>query len=196
MRKTQNFLRRAGSAALALTLTVSLCQPAFAATKAPFSKDETVYAVMAADGSVTKTTVSEHLYNADGLAGVEDRSTLKNIVNTESFAEYTRNGDTLVWNTDDTDVYYKGDTDRQLPISAKRQRRERPAGKCGQEQRRGLRHPAGRERFPRRPASRTGERCGRVLTGQRDRGGRRGVADGTSNPAGLCGERRGTGAGR
>ena len=119
MRKTQNFLRRAGSAALALTLTVSLCQPAFAAAKAPFSKDETVYAVMAADGSVTKTTVSEHLYNADGLAGVEDRSTLKNIVNTESFAEYTRNGDTLVWNTDDTDVYYKGDTDRQLPISAK-----------------------------------------------------------------------------
>ena len=119
MRKTQNFLRRAGSAALALTLTVSLCQPAFAATKAPFSKDETVYAVMAADGSVTKTTVSEHLYNADGLAGVEDRSTLKNIVNTESFAEYTRNGDTLVWNTDDTDVYYKGDTDRQLPIAAK-----------------------------------------------------------------------------
>lgn len=50
---------------------------------------------------------------------MEDRSTLKNIVNTESFAEYTRNGDTLVWNTDDTDVYYKGDTDRQLPISAK-----------------------------------------------------------------------------
>lgn len=74
---------------------------------------------MAADGSVTKTTVSEHLYNAAGLAGVEDKSTLKNIVNTESFAEYTRNGDTLVWNTDDTDVYYKGDTDRQLPISAK-----------------------------------------------------------------------------
>ena len=119
MRKTQNFLRRAGSAALALTLTVSLCQPAFAATKAPFSKDETVYAVMAADGSVTKTTVSEHLYNADGLAGVEDKSTLKNIVNTESFAEYTRNGDTLVWNTDDTDVYYKGNTDKALPIDVK-----------------------------------------------------------------------------
>ena len=118
MRKTQNFLRRAGSAALALTLTVSLCQPAFAATRAPFSKDETVYAVMAADGSVTKTTVSEHLYNADGLAGVEDKSTLKNIVNTESFAEYTRNGDTLVWNTDDTDVYYKGNTDKALPITA------------------------------------------------------------------------------
>ena len=119
MKKTQDLLRRAGAAALALTMTVGLCRPAFAATKAPFSKDETVYAVMAADGSVQKTTVSEHLYAADGLAGVEDKSTLKNIVNTESFAEYTRNGDTLVWNTDDTDVYYKGETDRQLPISAK-----------------------------------------------------------------------------
>ena len=119
MKKTQDLLRRAGAAALALTMTVGLCRPAFAATKAPFSKDETVYAVMAADGSVQKTTVSEHLYAADGLAGVEDKSTLKNIVNTESFAEYTRNGDTLVWNTDDTDIYYKGDTDRPLPISAK-----------------------------------------------------------------------------
>lgn len=111
--------RRAGCAALALTLTVSLCQPAFAATKAPFSKDETVYAVMAADGSVQSTTVSEHLYCADGLAGVKDKSDLKNIQNTESFAEYTQNGDTLVWDTTDTDVYYKGDTDRELPISAK-----------------------------------------------------------------------------
>ena len=232
MRKTQNFLRRAGSAALALTLTVSLCQPAFAATKAPFSKDETVYAVMAADGSVTKTTVSEHLYNADGLAGVEDKSTLKNIVNTESFAEYTQNGDTLVWNTDDTDVYYKGDTDRQLPISAKVtytldgktaplsellgqsghlvltiDLTNNETGKVtvnGKERTivtplvtavGGLRHPAGREGVPRRLASRTGERRRRVLTGQCDRGGRRGVADGTSNPAGLRGECRGTGAG-
>ena len=120
MRKTQNFLRRAGSAALALTLTVSLCQPAFAATKAPFSKDETG---VCRHGS-GRLCHQDHRQRASlqcrwASPGVEDRSTLKNIVNTESFAEYTRNGDTLVWNTDDTDVYYKGDTDRQLPISAK-----------------------------------------------------------------------------
>lgn len=119
MNQNRNLLRRTGCAALALSLTVSLCQPAFAAVKDPFSKDETIYVVMAADGSVQSTTVSEHLYCADGLDTVQDRSTLKNIQNTESFAEYTQNGDTLVWNTTDTDVYYKGDTDRQLPISAK-----------------------------------------------------------------------------
>ncbi len=117
MRKTQNFLRRAGSAALALTLTVSLCQPAFAATKAPFSKDRDGVC-RHGSGRLCHQPRSK-VYNADGLAGVEDKSTLKNIVNTESFAEYTQNGNTLVWNTDDTDVYYKGDTDRQLPISAK-----------------------------------------------------------------------------
>ena len=57
MKKTQDLLRRAGAAALALTMTVGLCRPAFAATKAPFSKDETVYAVMAADGSVQKLSL-------------------------------------------------------------------------------------------------------------------------------------------
>lgn len=48
--------------------------PAFAASQPSFSKDETVYAVMAPDGSVTSTTVSAHLYNAAGLSGVTDRS--------------------------------------------------------------------------------------------------------------------------
>ena len=53
-----------------------------------------------------------------------------------------------------------------------RQRRERPAGKRGQEQRGGLRRPAGREGGPRRPSAPAGGRCDPVLTGQPDRGGR------------------------
>lgn len=47
-----------------------------------------------------------------------DQSTLTNIQNTESSAAFTQDGEKLVWNTDDTDVYYKGDTDRALPIQA------------------------------------------------------------------------------
>ena len=110
---------RFASAALALTLAASCAVPAFAAGKSTFSKDETVYAVMNSDGSLKSTTVSEHLYSANGLSGVTDKSTLTNIQNTESSAEFTQNGEDLVWNTDDTDVYYKGDTDKALPISAK-----------------------------------------------------------------------------
>ena len=107
---------RFASAALALTLAAGCAMPAFAAGKSSFSKSETVYAVMNADGSIKSTTVSEHLYNASGLASVTDKTTLTDIQNTESDAKFTQNGDELVWNTDDTDVYYKGNTDKALPI--------------------------------------------------------------------------------
>ena len=107
---------RFASAALALTLAAGCAMPAFAAGKSSFSKSETVYAVMNADGSIKSTTVSEHLYNASGLASVTDKTTLTDIQNTESDAEFTQNGEELVWNTDDTDVYYKGNTDKALPI--------------------------------------------------------------------------------
>ena len=110
---------RFASAALALTLAAGCAMPAFAAGKSSFSKSETVYAVMNGDGSIKSTTVSEHLYSASGLSGVTDKTTLTDIQNTESDAEFTQNGEELVWNTDDTDVYYKGNTDKALPIDVK-----------------------------------------------------------------------------
>ena len=70
---------RFASAALALTLAAGMTLPAFAAAKADYSKDETVYAVMNADGSIKSTTVSEHLYSASGLSNVTDESTLTDI---------------------------------------------------------------------------------------------------------------------
>ena len=109
---------RFASAALAVALAASCAAPAFAAGGSSFTKSETVYAVMNADGSIQSTTVSEHVYSASGLSKVTDQSTLTNIQNTESSAEFTQDGEKLVWNTDDTDVYYKGDTTRALPIQA------------------------------------------------------------------------------
>ena len=109
---------RFASAALAVALAASCAAPAFAAGSS-FTKSETVYAVMNDDGSISSTTVSEHVYSASGLSNVTDKSSLTNIQNTESNAAFTQNGEDITWNTDDTDVYYKGDTDRSLPISAK-----------------------------------------------------------------------------
>ena len=54
MKKTLRFT----SAALTLALAAGMALPAFAAAKPSFSKDETVYAVMAPDGSVTSTPTS------------------------------------------------------------------------------------------------------------------------------------------
>ena len=108
---------RFASAALALTLAASMTMPAFAAGKSDFAKSENVYAVMNADGSIKSTTVSEHLYNANGLSGVTDVSSLTDIQNTESDAAFTQDGEKLVWNTDDTDVYYKGHLTIQIDLT-------------------------------------------------------------------------------
>mgnify|MGYP000757845038 CR=1 FL=1 len=80
---------RFASAALAVALAASCAAPAFAAGGSSFTKSETVYAVMNADGSIRSTTVSEHVYSASGLSKVTDQSTLTNIQNTESSAEFT-----------------------------------------------------------------------------------------------------------
>lgn len=114
MKKTLRF----ASAALALAIAASAALPAFAAAEDSFRKEETVYAVMNADGSIRSRTISEHLHRDGGLRGTTDRSTLKNIQNTQTEATFTQEGENLYWETDDTDVYYTGDTDRALPVSA------------------------------------------------------------------------------
>ncbi len=82
-------------------------------------KEETVYVVLEPDGSVRSQTVSAHLHNENGLSGVIDRSTLTDIENTHDAAAFTQDEEELRWDTDETDVYYKGSTSRKAPISAK-----------------------------------------------------------------------------
>ena len=100
MKKTLRF----ASAALALAIAASAALPAFAAAEDSFRKEETVYAVMNADGSIRSRTISEHLHRDGGLRGTTDRSTLKNIQNTQTEATFTQEGENLYWETDDTDV--------------------------------------------------------------------------------------------
>ena len=55
---------RFASAALAVALAASCAAPAFAAGGSSFTKSETVYSVMNADGSIQSTTVSESMFTA------------------------------------------------------------------------------------------------------------------------------------
>ena len=90
---------RFASAALALTLAAGCAMPASAAGKSSFSKSETVYAVMNGDGSIKSTTVSDSLHSARPRVqtSATDKTTLTDIQNTESDAEFTQNGEELVW---------------------------------------------------------------------------------------------------
>lgn len=82
------------------------------------TKEETVYVKIDNTGAVNKTIVSEHLKNADN-ASIKDLSYLTDIVNTNGNEEYKADGNSLTWNSNGSDIYYKGLTNKSLPISLK-----------------------------------------------------------------------------
>ena len=63
-------------------------------------KDETVYLISEADGTVTDTIVADHLYNRDGAKTLSDVSNLTDIENVNGEEKFTKDGDKMTWNAD------------------------------------------------------------------------------------------------
>lgn len=84
-------------------------------------KEETVYAILNADGNLEQTIVSEWLKNADGSVTVKDRSDLENITVVKGDSECISGSsdDQIIWNTDGSDVYYQGTSEKELPVEVK-----------------------------------------------------------------------------
>lgn len=81
------------------------------------SKDETVYVLAGADGSVQKIIVSDWLKNELGSASLTDKSGLSNIENVKGVESYSINGDNMtVWDAQGNDIYYQGDIQKELPV--------------------------------------------------------------------------------
>lgn len=99
------------ASSLVLALGTINVVPVFA-----YSKDETVYTKANANGSSYQTIVSEHLKNSDNAELLKDMSTLLNIKNTNGDEEASQNGTSLEWKTSGNDIYYQGNTDRELPL--------------------------------------------------------------------------------
>ena len=83
------------------------------------AKEETVYVITDASGNKTKTVVSNWLKNPQGVKKLEDVSDLKDIENVKTDEGFTANGDKLTWDTEGGDIYYKGYTDKALPVDVK-----------------------------------------------------------------------------
>ena len=94
---------------LATAILTTSC-PVFALTK-----DETVYSKLNSDGSVKKTVVSEYLKNTDDK--IIDKTDLKNILNLNGTEKYKLDGTNLVWDAKGKDIYYQGETNKELPVS-------------------------------------------------------------------------------
>lgn len=80
-------------------------------------KDETVYAFLNSDGSLKKATVSEWLHSEGGFDQVEDESILSDITNIKGDEVPGVNGNKLIWNSTNEDIYYQGSTNKELPLS-------------------------------------------------------------------------------
>lgn len=81
-----------------------------------FTKDETVYSKIDANGNNYNTIVSDHIINAEQAKLVNDISDLLNIKNVNGDEEFSQDGNNLVWKAEGSDIYYQGESQKELPI--------------------------------------------------------------------------------
>ena len=84
-----------------------------------YTKDETVYSKLDSEGKNYKTIVSTHIENSEYADTINDMSDLLNIKNTSGDETYTQDGNKFVWNANKNDIYYQGESEKELPIECK-----------------------------------------------------------------------------
>lgn len=84
-----------------------------------FTKEETVYSKINAKGENYKTIVSTHLINENEEQILNDLTDLINIENTNGDEEFKIDGENIIWNANGSDIYYQGETQKELPIECK-----------------------------------------------------------------------------
>lgn len=97
------------------TLLCTMCAytlPVFA-----YTKDETVYSKVDSKGEKYQTIVSTHIENEGELELINDMSDLVKIENTNGDEEFTQEGNSLIWKADKKDIYYQGESQKDLPIA-------------------------------------------------------------------------------
>ena len=106
----KNIISKITSVAILSTL-VSYSVPVFA-----FTKDETVYSKINSDGNTYSTIVSDHIKNEEQANIINDISDLLNIKNVSGDEEFSLNGNEISWSSNGNDIYYQGESKKELPI--------------------------------------------------------------------------------
>jgi putative membrane protein len=82
-------------------------------------KNETVYVFSDANGTVSNIEVRDALENVGDITSLLDESELTDIENVEGDEEFTNNDGELIWEADGESIYYKGNTDKEVPVKIK-----------------------------------------------------------------------------
>lgn len=84
------------------------------------AKDETVYVLANADGSVKKIIVSDWIKNGLNEKSLKDKTELEDVKNVKGNESYVMDTDNMrVWNADGADIYYQGTISKELPVDLK-----------------------------------------------------------------------------
>ena len=101
-----------------ITSGILLCtMVAYGAPVMAYTKDETVYSKLDSDGSSYNTIVNSHLKNNEENEVIKDLTDLLNIKNTNGDETFNLEGSTLLWNTEGKDIYYQGESSKELPVT-------------------------------------------------------------------------------
>lgn len=81
-----------------------------------FTREETVYSKTSPNGDNYNAIVNNHIKNNNKESIIEDLSDLLNIKNVNGDEEFKQDGNKLIWNANGNDIYYQGETKKELPI--------------------------------------------------------------------------------
>ncbi len=101
---------------LSIVLIGALVVPNMTYATELIQKDETVYATLNHQGEVKEEIVSDWLHSNEKNIEIHDKSILKDIKNVKGEEKPNGTGESLTWKLSGNDVYYKGTTDKKLPI--------------------------------------------------------------------------------
>ncbi|MGV8982260.1 hypothetical protein [Clostridium sp.] len=101
---------------LSVVLIGTLAIPNMTYASELVQKDETVYVTLNQQGKVKEQIVSDWLHSDEKNIEISDKSILKDIKNVKGEEKPNGIGDSLTWKLEGNDIYYRGTTNKKLPI--------------------------------------------------------------------------------
>ena len=111
-------LQRAAACTLCAAMACSFTLGAGAEATPGVTKEETVYATLASDGTVQSATDSVWLHADGGLNGYTDTTRLSDVTVSGDAEAPVQDGENLTFNTANADAWYQGTASTDLPITA------------------------------------------------------------------------------
>lgn len=111
-------MKKIGTKLISSTLLFSML--AYSATPVmAYTKEESVYSKLDNNGIAYQTIVSNHLKNTEKSELLKDISDLMNIENVSGNQEFEEDNGRLIWKAEGEDIYYQGNSKKELPIECK-----------------------------------------------------------------------------